>query len=587
MCGFVGVLDAGAIDLKPALSQLRHRGPDDEKTWSSEGLKLGFRRLSIIDPTGPGQPVSDGQSALVLNGEIYNYRELAEELGIETRSDAEAAFHALKRWGTGALDRFNGIFALAFWDGERVILARDRVGVKPLFYARLKGGWAFSSGTRALLSLGVSDELDTEAITSYLSLLWAPGPLSPFKEIKKVPPGTIVVLPEHRVQKWWKWRPEPGTTTEEQTNIALEAAAKQELVSDVPLGIFLSGGLDSSLVAFMAGEPLPAFTLSPEPQDLAADIYQDESLYAEMVARTLGMPLTKVKLRPQIHEIEKLISKLEEPLGDPASIAIYLLSLSAKQQGIKTVLSGVGGDELFGGYPRHRAFGMAVKTRHLPGFVRGLIARLPGSAGRMGRLRRDALKLLRAKGSPGQIYLSFFYQSDREELSGLFRENHRQMDAWERMLLGGFEEKHDSRVAALSFDINYFLPENNLAYTDYASMAASVEVRVPLLNPRVLEAARGLSSGQLMGKKVLRKIAENNLPKEIIQRPKAGLGSPVRGWIRTWLYPWIQEQIWGLPDGLLDKELALKWLKEEKQGKGFRYLSLWALATLSVWLRTR
>jgi len=588
MCGFVGALGVDA-PVREAAELLRHRGPDQDGFLRAGPLTLGFRRLAIIDPQGPGQPVSDGTRALVFNGEIYNYMELARELGLESRSDSRVLFEALGRWGRGALDRLDGMFALAYWDGQSLLLARDRVGVKPLYYARLRDGWVFSSGTRPLIRLGVSDRLEPRSLDAYLTLLWAPSPLSPYQAIRKLPPGHLVTLPVGEARPWWRWEPRPGESTEQDVRQALELAVERELRSDVPLGIFLSGGLDSSLVAGLCKGGIPGFTLAPDPDDLALDIYQDERPHAMAVARSLGISLTEVPVSPSVDDIEGLVARMEEPVGDPASVAIHLLSRAAHGH-VKTVLSGVGGDELFGGYPRHRALRLAMWTRKLPGFAQKLISVLPGREGKPGRLRRDAQKLLRARGDLASAYLSFFKYLTPEDKSRLYSADLALAGpgSWEQELKESFlSTPCKPLLRALSFDLNHFLPENNLLYTDLASMALSVEVRVPLLNANVLRAAAGLRESDIRNKRVLRKIAKDILPHQVIVRPKAGLGSPVRGWLRGRFRDWADSQLGLLPPELVHPGVARSWLEEEVTGKGFRYLALWALVTLSLWLRTR
>ncbi len=568
MCGFFGALGAEA-PLREAAKLLAHRGPDDEGFLEMGPLRLAFRRLAIVDPEGGHQPITDGVRALVFNGEIYNFR----ELGYDTRSDARALFYALRDEGLAVLPRLRGIFAFAYWDGGKLFLVRDRLGVKPLYYARLGGGWAFSSEAKPLLRAGVPTELSEPALAACLSLLWCPSPLTPFKGIKKLPPGHWLELPSGRLVRWWRPEREKGGSVSELAG-ALSAAVKEELLADVQVGLFLSGGLDSSAVAALVPEPLDAITLSPAPEDLARDIVFDESPYAELVAKRFGHRLHRVSLSPSPELAERLAATLSEPLGDSAAYAVYLMSIKARELGLKAVLSGVGGDELFGGYPRHRARRLLSVARLLR-WAQGVLERLPFKAGRLGRLRRDALKLLRA-----EDYLGFYIYLRAQELAELlaFPVDLRVIDQLREEIAPGY-------LGALDFDLLRFLPDNNLLYTDQASMAAGVEVRVPLLNPRVLDAALRLPQNLLVWKRALKRALAGTLPFQIIKRKKAGLGSPVRGWVRGPLAEWLRAQLEALPPELFNPRAALRWHDEEIKGKGFRYLTLWQLGVMSVWLR--
>ncbi len=532
-------------------------------------LKLGFRRLAIVDPEGGRQPITDGRRALVFNGEIYNFR----DLGYPTRSDAKALFFALRDRGLSVLPELRGIFAFAYWDGERLFLVRDRLGVKPLYYAQVGEGWVFSSETKPLLAAGANSRLDLRALSAYLSLLWCPSPATPFRGIKKLPPGHWLELPAGRLKRWWKWKRGRGGELGELRE-ALAKAAREELLADVPVGLFLSGGLDSSAVAALVSEPLDAITLEPSPEDLARDIVFDETPYAEEVAREFGHRLHPVPLTPSAELAEGLARTLSEPLVDGAAYATLLLARKARQLGLKAVLSGVGGDELFGGYPRHRARRLLALARALR-WARPALEALPLRAGLPGRLRRDALKLLRAGD-----YLGFYIYLSLAELGELLA-----FEPRPELVEGLREEVKPGHLGALDFDLLRFLPENNLLYTDFASMAQGVEVRVPLLNPLVLEAASRLPPKLLINKKALKEALRGRLPEKVLRRKKAGLGSPVRAWVRGALRDWVRAQLEALPPELFRRETALRWHDEEISGRGFRYLTLWQLAVLSVWLK--
>jgi asparagine synthase (glutamine-hydrolysing) len=576
------------------LGAIGHRGRDDEGVWTSgnadaEGRRacLGHRRLAIIDPSAAGhQPFlsADGRFALTYNGELYNFRELRSELEAKGRSfrtdcDTEVLLAAFAEWGEGCLTRLNGIFAFAVWDERerRLTLVRDRLGVKPLFYSIVPpregrpAALAFGSEIKALLASGlVRAELDPEGLDQQLTFLWTPDPHTLFRNVLKLPPGHLLVWRDGEidVREWWDvsfdeieegrgedwWR--------ERTLETLDRVVRMEMVSDVPLGSFLSGGVDSSVVTALMtrhsdGRKVSTYTIAIEPDDLRYDIIPDDARWARQVGRLLETDYHETMLKPDVAGLLPLLVRhLEMPVIDMA-ISSYLVSRQARET-LTVMLSGMGGDEVFAGYPRQAAMQLARWVADpVPSVVRrpllGALANaLPG--GRPGRFTaalRNAKKFAKsAAGDFEERYLGFGTYFDARMKRALYSERlgeaTRGLDPY-RYHRRYFER---ARGAAplnrlLYLDLKTFLPCLNLDYTDRTSMAATLEVRVPLLNHELVElSARMPPSLKLRGLKrkyILKRAAERLLPREVVWRKKAGFGAPMRAWLRGPLRPLVDE----------------------------------------------
>ncbi|HEX5138927.1 MAG TPA: asparagine synthase (glutamine-hydrolyzing) [Planctomycetota bacterium] len=605
MCGFVGVVAPGARHrfagrVRAASLGLAHRGPDSDGYFEDDDCVLGFRRLAILDLEHGGQPMrgEDG-SVLVCNGEIYNFRELAASLPpgrLRTRSDSEVALATLEREGAGALARFDGMFALARWEPRRrsLLLARDRLGIKPLYHARLGDAFLFASEIRALLALGLRAAAHPPAIDVHASFLWNPGPETAFAGIRRLPPGTSLELRDgiERPSRYWRMAPCPGSgrPDPEAVREAVVSDVRRQLVSDVPVGIFLSGGLDSSFIACaLPGDAVKrAYTLSFPRRDLSADIVRDETRYARLLARARGIELVEVPLEFSPERFLHSVRALEEPVGDPAAIATIALSSRAEE---KVLLSGMGGDELWGGYPRFRALEL---SRYLPGCARPLLEaaeRLLPHAGLLGRFGRNAAKFGSAAGLPWAArhvrFLSYLAPEERAGLLGPALRGRVGGSAHERLLLARPAGGDDLDVS-LRFEVEQFLPCHNLLYTDKASMAASKEVRVPLLGNAVLETAERLPAGLRRGKRLLRRAAEGIVPREILARRKAGFGAPVQGWLRGPLRPLLDEYLSPAAlgrRGWFEPAAVRRLVDDEWAGRSHRYLLIYELLVLEAWAR--
>jgi asparagine synthase (glutamine-hydrolysing) len=533
---------------------IRHRGPDDEGVHVEPGVTLGMRRLSIIDLTTGHQPIGneDGSIWIVFNGEIYNYRALREELAarghrFSTAGDTETIVHAYEEWGEGAFPRLRGMFGLALWDrrSRTCILARDRAGIKPLYFCESGGRLVFGSEIKAILASGLVERaIDLEAFDHYLSFLYTPRDRSIFAGIRKLPPGHLLTWREGRValRPYWQ-RPAVesfhGTEAEasDQLRAVLADAVRAHLVSDVPLGAFLSGGIDSSLVvglmAAAADRPVKTFSIGFDEPAF------DELEHARRVATHFGTDHHELVVRPDALAIlDALIEHFDEPFGDSSAVPTWYVCEMARRH-VTVVLSGDGGDELFGGYdrylphPRVAAFDRVA----LPGVRRAASLawpRLPHGAYGKNFLRHAARD---ARGR----YLDAiaFYQPDEKRAllsPDLLRG------------LGAYEAERDlgsrfDRFAALSwpsqmmaFDFETYLPEDVLTKVDRMSMAHSLESRVPLLDNEVIAFAASLPDSFKIArgerKRILRRAARHLLPPETLNRGKQGFGVPVGTWFR-------------------------------------------------------
>jgi asparagine synthase (glutamine-hydrolysing) len=629
ICGFVGGDDVALIEAMTAL--LEHRGPDGAgvKVFTADDgsvpAALGHRRLSIIDPTPRGdQPMSyaNGRYWITYNGEIYNYRELRSELeadgfGFESECDTEVLLAAYARDGEGMLNEVNGIFAFAIWDAEaeELFLARDRLGVKPLHYAIHDGVLYFASEIKSLLAAIPSPALSSESLAAYLTFLWVPEPETLFEGIHKLPAGFCARYAEGRLRtrQYWDLRfrtAEPRSIDGWANTVGetVEEAVRRQMVSDVPLGAFLSGGIDSGAIVrtmtLAATEPVDAYTVGFAGEDLAYEIVPDDLKYARLLARELGVEHHERVLRPEIVDLlPRLIWHMDEPIADPAAITTYLICSAARER-MTVILSGMGGDEVFAGYPRHLAARMTRPLELLPAGARRGAKRLVesrltvGGPGRLRGPRRNLLKLVRGlEQRPVERYLTYSSYYRAEELSQLLVPSVREViggyDPFQRHVL------HAERVAnehwlnqLLYVDMKTFLPCLNLAYTDKMSMAASTEVRVPLLDDEVVATAAAIPAElklrRATRKYILKQSLRGALPDRVIDRPKAGFGAPIRSWLVGDLRPLVHDLL--SPEavtarGLFEPRAVERLVHQEEAGIADNALRIWALLCLELWSR--
>ncbi|HVF86931.1 MAG TPA: asparagine synthase (glutamine-hydrolyzing) [Pyrinomonadaceae bacterium] len=643
MCGIAGIITAQAeARMGAMLKTIEHRGRDDEGVWASGVIDdagrqvcFGHRRLSIIDTSVAGhQPMltEDGRYALIFNGEIYNYRELRHELeargaSFQTDTDTEVLLKAFVEWGVECLPRLNGMFAFAVWDAHTrtLTLARDRVGIKPLYYAtgtdadNTDGFFVFGSEVKAILATGLVERaIDVEGLNQYLTFLWTPDPHTVFRHVRKLPPAHVLTWRdgETTLREWWDVsfdEIEEGKSEawwREQMLETLERVVKMEMVADVPLGSFLSGGVDSSsIVALMnrhsGGRRVSTYTVGIEQEDLRYDIIPDDAVWARRVGQLLDTDYHEMMLKPDVADLlPKLVYHMDEPVADPAIITSYLISRAARET-LTVLLSGVGGDELFAGYPRQLAMKIAGMLDPVPRSLRrpvmnALTNALPGGLpGRFTAPLRNAKKFAQSAALDFENrylgYGTYFTDAAKQSLySDSLRDATRGMDAYRQ------HRRYFTRVRAaaplnrlLYVDLKTFLPCLNLAYTDKTSMAATLEVRVPFLNVELVElAARMPVNLKLRGLKrkyILKRAAESLLPRDVVWRKKAGFGAPVRSWLRGALRPMVEDLL--SEDtirrrGLFRPHEVRRIIDANLSGRQDYNLQVFQLLTLELWQRT-
>ena len=626
MCGVAGCYQQadGASLARVMSDRIAHRGPDahglhcfvDDRV----SVHLAHRRLSIIDLSeASDQPFCKDGLSLSYNGELYNYREIKKELvshGVrfETSSDTEVVLEAWRLWGPRALPRFRGMFAFALLDEHsgHLFLVRDPMGIKPLYYLRREGGVVFASELKALVA-AVGRELRVDPITLVASILyyWVPDQRCSIAGVEKLQPGSwLECLPDGtiRLERYWNLESlaseapsEPGA----ELGDVIERSVAAHLVADVPVSSFLSGGLDSSLVTVLAKRTNPdleAYTIRFQSKDRRLEAMPDDVFYARRLASQFGITLHEIEIAAEIAQLlPRMVDILDEPIGDPAAINTLLMCEAAHQAGVKVLLSGMGADELFGGYRKHLACLLAARYQRLPNSLRYVtrrsVDRMPVTAlGRGLRYTRWAKRFLTfAELSEEAAFRRSYSLYDPGELVDLLRpdladdvqviiDEHRQI--YEDTTLAD----HVNRMCLA--DTRLFLPGLNLAYTDRASMAASTEVRVPFVDTEVVRAAFSLPGSSKVhhrsGKVVLKEVAERFLPNEIVHRPKASFSAPLRAWVNHELRPLVDDVLLSgelVKTGFLRKAALDRLISDERTGMQDRSKQIWQLLTLELWMR--
>jgi asparagine synthase (glutamine-hydrolysing) len=564
MCGICGVftLNGTAVDgalVRQMSATLAHRGPDGSGTFVSGAIGLAHRRLSIIDLEGGAQPLSsdDGKLQLVFNGEIYNFIELREELinkghTFRTRSDTEVIIHGYEEWGNDAVQKFNGIFAFALWDDnkQQLLLARDHLGVKPLYYTTVGQRFLFASEIKALLAdKQCPREVSLRGLGQLFTLRYVPSPATLFRAINKLPAAHLMVVTSSgiTIRRYWNWTPQlaEGDETElvERYQSLLQDAVRLQMRSDVPVGLFLSSGIDSNaLLAMMSAQvarPVHTFTIGFEHGEQS-----NETDDASAAARRYGADHTEMMVSPRDYEryYERYLWDLEEPVGNETAAAFYFVSLIARQK-VKVVLSGQGADEPWAGYDRYKGVKLSQMYARLPNLftgymVRPLVERFSSNE----KWRRAAESLDEQDLLSRFIKIYSFYTSGmkeklfqpwiREEIStdGIeAREGLRQLQADVAGL--------DPLTQMLYIDTRASLPDDLLMVSDKTSMANSLEARVPYLDYRLVEFIESLPPRLklkgMQGKYLHKKALEKWLPREVIQRKKKGFANPINEWLRA------------------------------------------------------
>ncbi|MCR4317128.1 MAG: asparagine synthase (glutamine-hydrolyzing) [Planctomycetes bacterium] len=565
MCGIAGLTSSSDDELVlKMLGRMKYRGPDDTNVISLHGTEgrghgtvLGVNRLAIIDPERGRQPATtkSGKLTLVFNGEIYNHPELRARLEsdgvrLRTRSDTEVIAEYIELYGRNGLRDFHGMFAIAWYDlcAREVYLARDHLGIKPLFVATTKSGFAFASEISALIAHPeISREIDLRAVIDFHALSYIPAPRTIYLGVRKVPPGTMMIIGDGyaRSESISPRTPDLAPATsylgrKKQLYELLAESVREQLISDVPLGLYLSGGVDSSALAYLAnlecGVKLPAFTIGYRED---AKLF-DETNYAKLVCNALGLEHRVVDFDGDfLTPLAELVRAMGEPHGNSSDVSHYLVAKAARDEGFKVLLSGTGADELFAGYPRQLALTLARRFEWIPSTLRFLLMRLSSffAESTSGDHRpRRAKQFLRGFCKPERErlieWLTYFHHDEAQAFSGEFRARIPEYDHETalRLALDGIDSK-DIFETALELDMRTWLPDNMLQVTDRASMLASVEVRVPYLGERVVGFARSLPwTDKISGfrtKRILKDTFADILPAEITSRAKQGFTTPM------------------------------------------------------------
>jgi asparagine synthase (glutamine-hydrolysing) len=628
MCGIAGFIDLWdthtpraqedrAATLANMCEVIRYRGPDDSGAMLKDGIALGMRRLSIIDLSGGHQPISgeDGTATIVFNGEIYNFRELQTELEahghtFQTRSDTEAIVHAFEQYGNSCVDHLRGMFAFAIWDerSQSLFIARDRAGEKPLYYTVTPTGTlVFGSELKCLLEHpGVKRETSPESLDAYFSLGYVPDPLSIFADIKKLPPGHFLTFSHGRleIKQYWDFTFETGGTngkprSEEdyldELRQLLDESVRMMLVSDVPLGAFLSGGVDSStVVALMARhmtQPVKTFSIG-----FLEDSYS-ELKYARLAAKKFGTDHHEFFVTPEIcNVIDELAWHFDEPFADSSAIPTYIVSKLAREH-VTVVLSGDGGDELFGGYTRYVTERVRGKYGLLPravrqGLLKPLSRALPHGAWGRNFLHNIALDPIDRYFDNVSIFSGLnkasLYTSDfRAQLSS---DDH----AGARFRAYGESVGAAAPLDSLLYiDSKTYLPGDILTKVDRMSMAVSLETRVPLLDHKLIDFVTRIPAAMKMPgletKQLFKRAVAGLVPAEILNRPKQGFGVPIQEWINVQLRDRLRSVLTDSSfrqRGIVSAKYTDVLLAEHERGRRDHSMALWSLLMLELWQQT-
>jgi asparagine synthase (glutamine-hydrolysing) len=619
MCGICGQFNFAAEEpvypetIKRMAQSISHRGPDDEGYYFAGSLGFGFTRLSIIDLAGGHQPMSDqeGTVSVIFNGEIYNFKELRTELEsrghrFQTRSDTEVIVHGYKEWGTNLFDRLNGMFGLAIWDvrNRRLVVARDAMGIKLIYYRLTDDRLIFGSEIRAVLAeQALTPEVDPVALSLFLRFRYTPSPLTIFKGVRKLAPGSMLVVEDGRCreERWYNYTPTPFSTAKEDSEAECEllelyrGAVGRHLLSDVPVGILLSGGLDSGLLLALMnehGRNWPAYTIG-----YGESFKDDELADAAETAGFLGARHMPVKLDRAEFErsLPKIVEALEEPITSSSIVPMYFVCQRARED-VKVALIGQGPDEVFGGYKRHLGVHYGKYWRMMPGGVRDWVAAVIRKLPRNETLKRGIHSL--DTENRLERYEKVFSLAPAKQIDSLFREdlsaarsNNRTIDAWQELTsqmenideLGGFQ----------LLEVRSSLPDELLMFADKLSMAHGLEVRVPYLDRTVVEYAQRLDVSFKIrrgtGKWLHRQVCNRFLNHRILRRKKRGFAVNV-------VDSWFHTSAGALSELLLDEKNSLifellnpqpirKLVEEHRTGAQDNHKLLFSLVIFEQWLR--
>ena len=622
MCGIVGITNVNSNPVNQNILEkmnkaILHRGPDEDGFYINKNVGLAMRRLAIIDLAGGQQPIHNQAKTkwIVFNGEIYNFQELREDLEKDnhqfyTHCDTEIIIHLYDKYGVDCVQHLRGMFAFAIWDEieQSLFIARDRVGKKPLLYSHQPNGdLIFGSEFRAILEHpDVSREIDFDAIHHYLSYLCVPAPLTAYKQIRKLEPAHWLLWKNGEIKLKRYWLPDfhkkikiSEQEAEAETLRLLREATKMRLISEVPLGAFLSGGVDSSIVVALMAEqstnPVKTFSIGFEEEDFS------ELKYAKRVAEHIGAEHHEFIVKPNAIEIlPTLVEHYGEPYADSSAIPTYYVSRETRRH-VTVALNGDGGDESFAGYERYLAMRLSEKYHRFPNLLRKpfekTIELFPVSELKRSRVR-DAKRFLKAASLPKvERYFQWVSAIDRDLKQNLYTDEFKQQIGQSdsaQFLKQWFDKSNGNGIvdATMFTDQMTYLPNDLLVKVDIASMANSLEARSPLLDHKVIEFAASLPENiKLKGtenKSLLKKVGSKLVPREVLYRKKMGFGVPINHWLRGNLKDYLRENL--LSDkfakrGIIKNEIVKKLVNEHINENRNHSTQLWTLLMLELWFQ--
>ena len=624
MCGILGTVGYNEANIDGALCSISHRGPDWKGVYKNSPLSLGHTRLSIQDLSENGnQPMIDrtGRYVIIFNGEIYNHLDIREKLSGKytfiSSSDTETLLYGYIEYGKDILNILNGIFAFSIYDNEKedLFIARDQLGVKPLYYYYKSNRLLFGSELKSFLFFDEFDRsINYSGLVNYLTFLWSPGEETAFKEVKKLLPGHFISvnvkkLESFKIHKYYeipflgRYSSAPENVLVDQLEKKLIEAVKRQLLSDVPVAFFLSGGLDSSAIVAIAKKLLPNQRLrcyTIKVLDKSNDGFSEDLMYARIVAKHLDLNLIEVEVKVDIvSDFDKMIYHLDEPQADPAALNVFNICKRAKKDGYKVLLGGTAGDDLFSGYRRHQALNYEKIFRIIPPWAGKFIKiiSLQFNTNRLifRRFRKLAINLDLSK--IDRIY-GYFEWFPLVKVKKLFSERvkpeiltYEPKELFHNLLKNIPNEKNDLNKV-LYWEMRTFLVDHNLNYTDKLSMATGVEVRVPFLDLELLEFSTIIPPSLKMKgnttKYILKKTMEKYLPHEVIYRPKVGFGAPVRDWIINDLENKINHDLSEraiMEQDIFDAQEIRELIMKNKSGKIDASYQIWGLLAIDSWLR--
>lgn len=621
MCGILATINQDFSLAERALKNMSHRGPDAKGIYTHDNLLLGHLRLSIQDlSSSADQPMHslNEQYTIVFNGEIYNHWELRErELAaytFKTNSDTETILALYIKHGEKCLNLLNGIFAFVIFDklSKSVFIARDQFGVKPLYYSLNDNSFSCASELKSLLPYLNNNDIDIEAIQDYLSFMWCPGEGTPFNKVRKLLPGSYLKIDLNDLSKtenvrYYKLK-YPKTVKDDKplnewvVNLEekLMVAVKRQLLSDAPIGFFLSGGLDSSLLVAMACKLLPGKKLKCYTIDsgVSKDGFSNDLYYARKVAKHLNVELIEIKVDSNLVDIfDKIIWHLDEPESDPAPFNAYVIAEAARKDDIKVLIGGTAGDDIFSGYRRHQALLVDKYFDNIPMFLRKILKNGIHSISSKKPLIRRLKKLTKSMDkTKNDRLVGYFEWQNFDFVKSLFNDNNKlklvNENKYFKSLLDDVKDLDSDLNKLLYLEIYTFLIDHNLNYTDKAGMANSIEIRVPYLDIDLVEFSTTIPPKYKMNGKVtkfiLRKVAESYLPNDVIYRPKAGFGVPIESWVRNDLDKYVQENLSKdeiNASKIFDFDKVNEIVSKNREGKINASYNIWSLLAMQSWFK--